>query len=305
VKYRQLGRSGLRVSEIGLGCNNFGKRLSQEDSAQVIHGAIENGITLFDTADIYGNRGGSEEIIGKTLGSHRDEIVLATKFGMDMGDAWDVARGSRRYLTRALEASLRRLRTDHIDLYQLHQPDPYTPIEETLRALDDAVRAGKILYVGSSNFTGWQIAQAEYVARGAGVTGFVSTQPEYSILRRGAEAEIIPASREFGVGVLPFFPLASGLLTGKYRRGEAAPSGARLAGQEDQFQTSDFDVIERLSAWGEAHGYELIDLAFGYLLGEQAVSSVIAGATSVEQVKRNVATLERPQIDPEELRGLL
>ncbi len=279
-------------------------RLADDASARVIHAAIDSGITLFDTADIYGNHGGSEEIIGKTLGNHRDDIVLATKFGMDMGDG-EVARGSRRYITRALDASLRRLRTDHIDLYQFHQPDPFTPIEETLCALDDAVRAGKILYAGSSNFSGWQIAQAEYVARGAHMTRFVATQPEYSALRRDAEAEVMPASRECGVGVLPFYPLASGLLTGKYRRGEKAPSGTRLAGREDQFQQSDFDAIERLGSWGVEHGYELIDVAFGYLLGEPAVSSVIAGATTADQVRRNVATLERPAIDPQELRNLL
>jgi aryl-alcohol dehydrogenase-like predicted oxidoreductase len=277
------------VSEVGLGCNNFGGRLEFEPSKEVILAAFEAGINLFDTADIYGGNGASEEIMGEVIKPFRHEIVLATKFGMDIGDR-DIARGSRKYMMKALEASLRRLQTDHIDLYQLHQPDPLTPIEETLAALTDAIHQGKIRYIGSSNFAGWQLVEAELLARSLGAERFISAQNHYSILERSIEAELIPATSKYGVGILPFYPLASGLLTGKFRRGEAPAAGTRLASRPEQLDSAEWDLIGRLEAWAKEHDMELLDLAFAYLLGEPQVGSVIAGATSREQVKRNVAT---------------
>jgi aryl-alcohol dehydrogenase-like predicted oxidoreductase len=277
------------VSEVGLGCNNFGGRLEFESSKEVILAAFEAGITLFDTADIYGGNGASEEIMGEVIKPFRHEIVLATKFGMDMGDR-DIARGSRMYMMKALEASLRRLKTDHIDLYQLHQPDPLTPIEETLAALTDAVHQGKIRYIGSSNFAGWQLVEAELLARTLGAERFISAQNHYSMLERSVEAELIPAASRYGVGILPFYPLASGLLTGKFRRGEAPAAGTRLASRQEQLDSAEWELIERLEIWAKEHDMELVDLAFAYLLGEPQVGSVIAGATSREQVQRNVAT---------------
>ena len=227
MTYRQLGDSGLTVSTVGLGCNNFGRRLDQEGTTAVVSAAIDAGVTLFDTADIYG-LGASEELLGAALGKQRENVVVATKFGMDMqganGPDWGV-RGSRRYIRTAVEASLRRLGTDWIDLYQLHRPDPQTPIGETLAALDELVREGKVRYIGSSNLTGWQVVDADWTARSAGTERFVSAQNEYSLLERDVEEELVPACEHVGVGLLPFFPLASGLLTGKYRRGEPAPEG--------------------------------------------------------------------------------
>ena len=289
MRFRQLGRSGLRVSEVGLGCNNFGGRLEFEPSKEVILAAFESGINLFDTADIYGGNGASEEIMGEVIKPFRHEVVLATKFGMDMGDR-DIARGSRKYMMKALEGSLRRLQTAHIDLYQLHQPDPLTPIEETLAALTDAVHQGKIRYIGSSNFAGWQLVEAELLARSLGAERFISAQNHYSILERSVEAELIPAASNYGVGILPFYPLASGLLTGKFRRGEAPAAGTRLASRPEQLGSAEWDLIGRLEVWAKEHDMELLDLAFAYLLGEPQVGSVIAGATSRAQVQRNVAT---------------
>lgn len=289
MRFRQLGRSGLRVSEVGLGCNNFGGRLEFEPSKEVILAAFESGINLFDTADIYGGNGASEEIMGEVIKPFRHEVVLATKFGMDMGDR-DIARGSRKYMMKALEGSLRRLQTDHIDLYQLHQPDPLTPIEETLAALTDAVHQGKIRYIGSSNFAGWQLVEAELLARSLRAERFISAQNHYSILERSVEAELIPAASNYGVGILPFYPLASGLLTGKFRRGEAPAAGTRLASRPEQLGSAEWDLIGRLEVWAKEHDMELLDLAFAYLLGEPQVGSVIAGATSRAQVQRNVAT---------------
>jgi aryl-alcohol dehydrogenase-like predicted oxidoreductase len=277
------------VSEVGLGCNNFGGRLEFEPSKEVILAAFESGINLFDTADIYGGNGASEEIMGEVIKPFRHEVVLATKFGMDMGDR-DIARGSRKYMMKALEGSLRRLQTDHIDLYQLHQPDPLTPIEETLAALTDAVHQGKIRYIGSSNFAGWQLVEAELLARSLGAERFISAQNHYSILERSVEAELIPAASNYGVGILPFYPLASGLLTGKFRRGEAPAAGTRLASRPEQLGSAEWDLIGRLEVWAKEHDMELLDLAFAYLLGEPQVGSVIAGATSRAQVQRNVAT---------------
>src|SRR6188472_810265 len=252
MTYQQLGPSGLTVSTIGIGCNNFGARMPDEDVPSVVNTAIDAGITLFDTADVYGNAGGSEILLGKALGSRRDEVIIATKFGSDMrganGPDWG-ARGSRRYIRTAVEASLRRLGTDWIDLYQLHRPDPRTPIGETLAALDELVREGKVRYLGSSNLTGWQVVDADWTARDAGTERFVSAQNEYSLLERDVEEELVPACEHVGVGLLPFFPLASGLLTGKYRRGEPAPEGTRLASMGEQLDVADWDTIERLEGY--------------------------------------------------------
>jgi aryl-alcohol dehydrogenase-like predicted oxidoreductase len=290
MTYRQLGDSGLTVSTVGIGCNNFGRRIDQDATNAVVRQALDSGITLFDTADIYG-QGASEEMLGLALGAERENVVVATKFGMDMqganGPDWGV-RGSRRYVRKAIEASLRRLGTDWIDLYQLHRPDPVTPIDETLAALDELVREGKVRYLGSSNFTGWQVVDADWTARAAGTARFVSAQNEYSLLERDAEEELVPACEHVGVGLLPFFPLASGLLTGKYRRGEPAPEGTRLAGMADRLAAADWDTIERIEAYAAQRDLRPIDVAIGGLAAQPAVASVIAGATRPEQVVDNV-----------------
>jgi aryl-alcohol dehydrogenase-like predicted oxidoreductase len=290
MTYRQLGDSGLTVSTVGIGCNNFGRRVDQDGTNAVVRQALDSGITLFDTADIYG-QGSSEEMLGLALGSEREHVVVATKFGMDMqganGPDWGV-RGSRRYVRKAVEASLRRLGTDWIDLYQLHRPDPHTPIGETLAALDELVREGKVRYIGSSNLTGWQVVDADWTARSAGTERFVSAQNEYSLLERDVEEELVPACEHVGVGLLPFFPLASGLLTGKYRRGEAAPQGTRLASMGERLDSADWDTIERLEGYAAERGLRLIDVAIGGLAAQPAVASVIAGATRPEQVHDNV-----------------
>ena len=291
MKMRRLGTSGLKVSEVGLGCNNFGMRIDQKATQEVIDAALDAGVTLFDTADIYGGTK-SEEFLGKALGKRRGDIVLATKFGMRIGDDERRKGGSRRWIMRAVEDSLQRLGTDWIDLYQFHAPDPDTPIEETLRALDDLVTQGKVRYIGNSNFTGWQIADADWAA--AGATRFVSAQNQFSLLERKVEFEVLPACEHFGLGFLPFFPLASGLLSGKYKRGEKPPEGTRLAawGSRGAAALSDrnFDRVEKLTAWAEARGHTLLELAFAWLLGHEVVSSVIAGATSPGQVTANAAT---------------
>ncbi len=294
MEFRRLGDSGLVVSVVGLGTNNLGMRLDMDGSRAVVHAALDEGITLFDTADSYG---ASETRLGELLQGRRRDVVLATKFGSDVsrrggdnGADWG-ARGSRRYIRRAVESSLRNLRTDWIDLYQLHRPDDATPIEETLSALDDLVHEGKVRYLGSSNFTGWQVADAEWTARTRQRERFVSAQNEYSWLRRGIEADLVPAIEHYGIGLLPFFPLASGLLTGKYRRGEAPPAGSRLEawGREADLSDDVFDVVEALESFAVARGITLLDVAIGGLAAKSAVASVIAGATTREQVQRNVA----------------
>jgi len=298
MTYRRLGNSGLVVSVIGLGCNNFGRKLDLDGTRAVVEAALDAGITLFDTADIYGTpHGASEEALGAALKGHRDEIVLATKFGMNMeglnGNDFG-ARGSRRYVTRAVEASLRRLDTDYIDLYQMHEPDPATPIDETLAALDDLVRAGKVCYLGNSNFAGWQMADADWTARAAGRTPFISAQNQYSLLHRAVEAEVVPACEHFGLGLLPFFPLDSGLLSGKYRRGERPAEGTRLSLPRYQrwLDGADWDKIEALTAYGAERGHSLLEVAIAGLAARPAVTSVIAGATSPEQVRANAAAGE-------------
>ena len=291
MKLRRLGNSGLKVSEVGLGCNNFGMRIDQAGTQAVVDAAIEAGITLFDTADIYGDTQ-SEVFLGKALGKRRQDIVLATKFGMKVQGDDRRFGGSRRWMMRAVEDSLKRLGTDYLDLYQLHAPDADTPIDETLRGLDDLVTQGKVRYIGNSNFKGWQIADADWSA--AGGARFVSAQNLYSLLERDVEKEVIPACDHFGLGFLPFFPLASGLLSGKYKRGVKPAEGTRLAawGERGAKAMSDanFDKVEALTAWAEARGHSMLDLAFAWLLGNPVVSSVIAGATNADQVKANVAT---------------
>jgi aryl-alcohol dehydrogenase-like predicted oxidoreductase len=289
MRFRRLGDSGLTVSVVGIGCNNFGRRIDLEATRAVVHAALDAGVTLFDTADIYGE---SEDFLGEVLGTARADIVLATKFGMDMGGKlgpdWG-ARGSRRYVRKAVESSLRRLRTDWIDLYQLHAPDPATPIEETLGALDELVDEGKVRYIGCSNFAGWQLADAEWTARTKGLERFISAQNHYSLIERGVEAELIPACLEYGVGMLPFYPLANGLLSGKYRRGEQAPAGTRLVDRAEWLSDARFDQVEALSAYAEERDISLLDVAIGGLAAKRAVASVIAGATKPEQIRANVA----------------
>jgi aryl-alcohol dehydrogenase-like predicted oxidoreductase len=303
MKLRRLGNSGLKVSEVGLGCNNFGMRIDEAQTQDVVDAAIDAGVTLFDTADIYGATK-SEEFLGKALGKRRQDVVVATKFGMRIGDDERRKGGSRRWIMRAVEDSLTRLRTDYIDLYQFHQPDLETPIEETLRALDDLVTQGKVRYIGNSNFAGWQIADADWTARTPHRARFVSAQNQYSLIERRVEHEVLPACERFGLGFLPYFPLASGLLSGKYKRGEAPPEGTRLAawGQRgaQALNEKNFDRVEKLTAFAEARGHTILELAFAWLLGHPVVSSVIAGATSSEQIRANAATADW-RLTPEEV----
>jgi len=281
------------VSATGLGCNTFGATAAPESVGGIVGAALDEGITFFDTADVYGSvPGESEELLGVALGAHRDEVVLATKFGMDArglnGADWG-ARGSRRYVRRAVEGSLRRLRTDHIDLYQLHAHDPLTPVSETLQALDELVSEGKVRYVGSSNLAAWQVADADWTARDQRTVRFVSAQNEYNLLRRAAERDLLPAALRFGVGVLPYYPLASGLLTGKYRRGEKAPEGTRLARHPERLSAANFDVIDSLSVLAGEWGVPILSLAIGALTARPEVASVIAGARTPAQVRANAA----------------
>jgi 1-deoxyxylulose-5-phosphate synthase len=298
IEFRNLGPSGLRVSTVGLGCNNFGRpktaTATQEGTSAVISAALDAGITLFDTADIYGGeRGLSETLMGTALRGRRDEIVLATKFGMDMeganGPDWN-ARGSRRYIRVAVESSLRRLQTDRIDLYQLHQPDPLTPIGETLAALDELIQEGKVLYIGHSNLSGWQIADAEYRAQLAAHPKFVSAQNEYSLIERGVEAEILPAVRAYGLGFLPFFPLFQGVFTGKYKRtGDGDARGRLTLIRPELLARVDWDAMDRFQAFCDERGISMLAATLGWFLAQPPVTSVIAGATRPEQVLQNVA----------------
>ncbi len=292
MEFRNLGQSGLRVSAIGLGCNNFGGRIDLEASRAVVHAALDAGITLFDTADVYGEKGGSETALGEILGPRRNDIVLASKFAMPMDEDGKLKGASRRYIISAVEASLTRLRTDWIDLYQQHSPDPLTPIEETLRALEDLTRAGKIRYAGCSNFAGWQAVEAAWTAKSAGLAGFVSCQDEYSLVMRRHETDLVPAMRAYGLGLLPYFPLASGLLTGKYKRNAPMPADARLTKTPrlaDRYLTeANWQVSEKLGDFAEQRGHSMVELAFSWLLSRAPVSSVIAGATKPEQIRANV-----------------
>ena len=297
MRYRQLGRSGLTVSVVGLGCNNFGGSTTSiaganaayglmdlEQTRAVVDAAFDAGVNFFDTADLYGN-GGSETFLGEILKDRRNEVVLATKWGAGMDARHDIAWGSRRYIRQACEASLKRMNTGHIDLYQMHWPDPRTPIEETIAALDELVREGKVRYIGHSHFTGWQISDSDWIARGAGHERFISAQNHYSLLARDAEQELIPACARFGVGLLPYFPLANGLLTGKYRRDKPAPEGTRMSGRPIDART--YDTIEALAAFAEARGITMVDVAIGALLAKEVVGCVITGATRAGQIAAN------------------
>jgi aryl-alcohol dehydrogenase-like predicted oxidoreductase len=305
MEQRRLGNSGLYVSAVGIGCNNFGGRIDATATAAVVDAALEHGINFFDTADVYGNQQ-SEVLLGKALGARRGDVVIATKFGMPMGPGLLDKGGSRRYVRRAVEASLRRLGTDYIDLYQMHAPDPATPIGETLAVLDDLVREGKIRYVGNSNFTGWQIADAHWTAQVSNGTPFVSAQNHYSLLERAVQHEVLPACERFGLGMLPYFPLASGMLTGKYRQGEALPQGTRLAQSEALAKRSlterNYRLVAALEDFALEHGHSLLDLAFAWLLSQPVVTSVIAGATAPAQVQANADAAAGWRLGADELR---
>ena len=291
MRFRHLGDSGLRVSVVGIGCNNFGVRVDAAGTRQVVDRAIDEGITFFDTADTYGNKGGSETLLGEALGARRKDVVLATKFSGPMDEAGTLRGASRRYIMQAVEASLRRLRTDYIDLYQLHHPDPSTPMEETLRALDDLVHQGKVRYIGSSNLPAWQVADAHWIAKCEELTAFISSQNEFSLLEREPERELIPALKAYGLGLLPYFPLASGMLSGKYRRGEQTPAGSRLETTprlaQKYFTESNWRFVERLTRFSEQRGRSLLELAFAWLLAHPPVASVIAGTMNAGQVEKN------------------
>jgi aryl-alcohol dehydrogenase-like predicted oxidoreductase len=292
MQKRKLGSSALEVTVVGLGGNNFGGRIDFEASQRTVHAALDLGINLIDTADTYGSKGGSEEALGQILGAKRKDIVLATKFGLPMDDAGRLKGASRGYIMRAVEASLKRLRTDWIDLYQLHRPDAKTPLEETLRALDDLVRQGKVRFIGCSNLPAPQVIEAHDIAKRNGLAPFISCQDEYSLLVRNIERELIPAAKTCGMSVLPYFPLASGLLTGKYQRGAPLPPGTRmtkLPNHAADFLTErNWRVVDALGAFAAKRGRSLIELAFSWLLRDDVVTSVIAGATSPEQVAQNI-----------------
>jgi aryl-alcohol dehydrogenase-like predicted oxidoreductase len=298
MEYRALGSSGLMVSAVGIGCNAFSRRVDLDGVRDILAAARETGVTLLDTSDTYGEPpGASETLLGEALAGQRDHFVVATKFGMDMRGEYGAdhgVRASRRYVRRAVEGSLRRLRVDHIDLYQLHVPDDVTPIEETLSVLTDLVHEGKVGYLGCSNFDAWQVADADWTARTAGLERFVSVQNRYSLLDRTVEDEVVPACEAYGLGILPFFPLEYGLLTGKYRRGQAAPAGSRAdldASRAQWLAEADWDRIEALTAYAAARDLSVLDVAISGLAAQPGVSSVISGATSAEQVRLNAAAL--------------
>ncbi|TCC08045.1 aldo/keto reductase [Kribbella soli] len=307
MEYRALGRSGQLVSVVGLGCLNFGSRMDVDAGRSVVDAAIDLGVTLFDTADIYGPDGGSERVLGEVLKGRRDQVVLATKFGhpgVDMGFGPAAgAKGGRAYIRRAVEGSLRRLGTDYIDLYQIHMPDRATPILETLAALHELVVEGKVRYLGHSNYAGWELAQADHLARENGLTPFVSAQNNWSLLVRDVESELVPAAEHYGVGVLPYYPLAEGMLTGKVRRGQPLPDGTRIADRSHLVTEERLDRVDRLTKWCEANGRTLLELAIGWLAAQPSVGSVIAGASSPAQVRANVHAVRwRP--DESELRAI-
>ncbi|HCV00863.1 MAG TPA: aldo/keto reductase [Dehalococcoidia bacterium] len=303
MEYRRLGQSGLHVSVAGLGCNNFGMRIDYEAAERVTNAALDAGVTLFDTADVYG-QGASEEMLGRALAGRRHEVLIATKFAIPMGDGPMRQGGSRHWITEACEASLRRLGTDYIDLYQMHIPDTHTPIEETLQALDDLVRAGKVRYLGNSNFKGWQISEAHWTADKHHLTKMISAQNHYNLIERSVETEVVPAANRYGLGILPYFPLASGFLTGKYRPGEETAEGTRLAAWGDRaggiLTEKNFLTLERLEAWAGDRGHTVLELAIGWLASQPHVASVISGATKPEQLQANVSAVEW-KLTPEEI----
>ena len=291
MQYRRLGASGLHVSTVGLGTNNFGFRMDQESSIRVARHAVDEGINFIDTADSYGG-GLSEERIGMALKDNRHDVIIASKAGNPVGEGPNKRGASRHHIMNRVEASLRFLQTDYIDLYQVHRPDPNTPIEETMRALDDLVRLGKVRYIGCSNFAAWQVCEAIWISRANNFAPFVTVQPEYNMLNRSVELELVPFCHEYNIGILPFYPLASGFLTGKYRQGEPVPEGTRLAGnqraQGNTLTEKNFAMLARLENFAEERGHPMVELAIAWLLGNSAVSSVIAGATRTEQVSANV-----------------
>ncbi len=324
MEYRTLGNSGLQVSLVGVGTNSFGMKIDEAQTARVVNEAVDQGITFFDTADHYAE-GASERFIGKALGARRQDVIIASKFGWGLDGVDYAAKGSRHYMFQAVEGSLRRLGTDYIDLYQYHRPDGITPIEETMDALNDLVRQGKVRYIGCSNFSGWQIADADWTARSGHLNRFVSAQNRWSLFSREVEAEVIPACERFGLGQLPYSPLAAGLLTGKYRRGQAHPEGSRLdvfrrsaddpkllmatdrhwpmrAYEFEKLATSDrnFDRLETLTRYAEEHGHTILEMAMGWLASSPVVSSIIAGATTPEQIRDNIASAEAWKMSAEE-----
>lgn len=290
MKYRHLGSSGIQVSAIGLGTNNFGRRLDAAATETVVHAALDAGVNMIDTSNSYGD-GQSEEFIGRALKGRRNEAVLATKVSSRVSEGPNNAGNSRKHIYDQVDVSLRKLRTDYIDLYQIHWWDPNTPIEETLRALDELIRAGKVRYAGCSNFAAWQVCESHWTAKTLGINGFVSMQPHYSMLYRKPEEEMIPFCEKYGIGILPYYPLENGFLTGKYRRDQPAPDGTRLAENDRGALTSrNFDILEGLEAFAAERGHTILELAFAWLLASPMVSSVIAGATRVEQVEANAAS---------------
>jgi|CXWL01.1.fsa_nt_gi aryl-alcohol dehydrogenase-like predicted oxidoreductase len=307
MQYKNLGKSGLQVSAVGLGCNNFGMRIDAAQTKIVVDKAVELGINFFDTADVYGGsagRGTSEEFLGAAIKEHRRNIVLATKFRMPMGEGPLWGGGSRKYIFDAVDASLKRLDTDYIDLYQMHAPDPGTPIEETVSALNDVVKSGRVRYIGCSNYTGWQVVESQWVARSEHLTPFISAQNQYNLLDRRIEKDLGAVAEKYGVGVLPYFPLANGFLTGKYRPGQPAPEGTRIAAMgkraEGVLTDKNFEVLTQLEEFAQQRGHAMIDLAIGWLASHSWVSSVIAGATKPEQLEQNVAAGDW-KLTPEEM----
>jgi aryl-alcohol dehydrogenase-like predicted oxidoreductase len=298
MQKRKLGATGPEVSLVGLGTNNFGGRIDLAASRLVIDKALDLGVTLIDTADVYGNKGGSEEVLGNVLGARRKNIVLATKFGLPMDDAGKLGGASRRYIMQAVEASLRRLKTDWIDLYQLHRPDGQTPIEDTLRALDDLVKVGKVRFIGCSNFVATQLDEARRASAHNHIASFICCQEEYSLLERGLEKELTPDIRKYGLGLLPYFPLASGLLSGKYKHGAPLPVGSRFANNPPRgrvvLNERNWQIVEALSTFAAARGHTLLELAMSWLASGPFISSIIAGATKAEQVEQNVAAVGWP-----------
>ncbi|WP_458757910.1 aldo/keto reductase [Afipia sp. TerB] len=307
METRNLGGSGLRVSAVGLGCNNFGQRSDLETSRKIIHKAIDLGITLFDTADIYAGRGGSENVLGQVLGDRRKDIVLATKYAKPMADDGSKQGASRRYIMQAVEDSLRRLKTDYIDLYQQHDYDDLTPIDETLRALEDLIRHGKVRYIGCSNFPAWRVSEAQQIARQINTHAFVSCQDEYSLLVRGIEKDLLPMAQTYNLGLLLFFPLANGLLAGKYKRGEKPPADSRLGKvdylRERYMNDRNLDIVDKLDGFAKDRGKTLLELAFSWLAARPQVSSVIAGASSPEQIEQNVKAIAW-KLTPEDMAAI-
>ena len=295
MEYRNLGKAGVKVSAIGVGCNQFGGKVDKDGTKAIVHKALDVGINFFDTANVYGNRGGSEENLGAALEGLWERVVVATKVRYKMGDGPNDIGASRYHIMNGVEASLRRLKTDHIDLYQIHNWDESVPVEEMLRALDDLVRAGKVRYIGASNFAAWQLCRSNDVAELMGWEQFVTMQSEYNLLERELEREVVPYCEWANIGILPYFPLAGGFLTGKYQRGEPPPAGSR--GEFSPYvkgllTDANFDKLDKLRAFVDSRGRTLHDLAFAWLLSKKQVASVIAGATSTEQISAHAATVD-------------